>query len=140
MNRGRIKIVPSRLMVVGLGTTVFGLCLAAIIILLPGLTSRARLAERVVGSLQVLSELDSEQARAENLDRILFSILQSSKANRNISYLRFIDLKNNFTFTFDDDGGGTKLSIVHEGMSKEGLESSERHWNEFLDALDGHVC
>jgi two-component system sensor histidine kinase VicK len=91
-------------MVVGLGTTLFGLCLAAILILLPGLIGRARLTERVVGSLHVLPELDSEQAQPESLDRILFSILQSSKTNRNISYLRFIDLKNNSTFTFDDDG------------------------------------
>jgi signal transduction histidine kinase len=110
-------------MVVGLGTTLFGLCLAAIIILLPGLTSRARLTERVVGSLQVRSEFDSEQARIENLDRTLFSILQSSQANRNISYLRFIDLENDSTFTFDDDGVRKNLQPT-EGSIKRDLRST----------------
>ena len=104
MKRGRIKIVPSRLMVLGLGTVLFVLCLAAILMLLPGLTARTRLAERVVGSLQVRPDIGSEQARLENLDRVLLAILQSNNANRSISYLRFVDLDDGAIFTFDGDG------------------------------------
>ena len=104
MKRGRIKIVPSRLIVLGLGTILFMLCLAAILMLLPGLAGRARLAERVVGSLVAHSELESGTAGPETLDRALFTILQSNKTNRNISYLRFVDLKDGSIFTFDDDG------------------------------------
>ncbi len=110
MNRGRIKIVPSRLMVVGLGTTLFVLCLAAILMLLPGLTGRERLAERVMGSLDVGAVLKSEQARLENPDRILLALLQSNKANPNISHLRFINLDDGSIFTFDDDGVRKPLS------------------------------
>ena len=51
MKRGPIKIVPSRLMVVGLGTTLFMLCLAVIIMLIPGLIGRERLTERLIGGL-----------------------------------------------------------------------------------------
>lgn len=110
MKRGRIKIVPSRLMVLGLGTILFVLCLAAILMLLPGLTARTRLAERVVGSLQVRPDIGSEQVRLENLDRMLLAILQSNKANRNISYLRFVDLDDGAIFTIDDDGTRRFLS------------------------------
>ena len=99
-------------MVVGLGTTLFVLCLAAIVLLIPGLTGRERLSERVVASLQFQAELDSEQGRPENLDRILFAILQSNKVNRNIFYMRFVNLDDGSVFTFDDDGSKKNLERI----------------------------
>ncbi len=104
MKRGPIKIVPSRLMVVGLGTTLFVLCVAAIIMLIPGLVGRERFANRLVGSLRVRAILEAEEVHPDNLDHILFAILQSHKTNRNISFLRFVDLNDGSIFTFDDEG------------------------------------
>ena len=104
MKRGPIKIVPSRLMVVGLGTTLFVLCVAVIIMLIPGFIGRERLADRLVSGLQVRTVLESEEARLDNLDHILLAILQSHKADRNISFLRFVNLEDGSIFTFNDDG------------------------------------
>jgi len=109
MKRGFAKIVPSRLMVVGLGTTLFVLCVTAILMLLPGLAGRERLAERLVNGLQSLNALKSDDIQFESLDRILFAIAQSNKANRDISYLRFVDLTNGSIFSFDEKG--TRKSV-----------------------------
>lgn len=98
------KVVPSRLMVVGLGTILFVLCLTAIVMLLPGLIGRQRLADRLVGGLQSLSALQTADFPLENPDRILYSIYQSNKSNRNIAYLRFVDLEDGSIFTFDEKG------------------------------------
>jgi len=104
MKRGFAKIVPSRLMVVGLGTTLFVLCVAAILMLIPGLIGRERLADRLVESLQVIGALEADNIPPENIDRFLFTILQSSKNNRSLSYLRFVDLDDGSVYTFDDKG------------------------------------
>ncbi|RJP74783.1 MAG: hypothetical protein C4532_01515 [Candidatus Abyssobacteria bacterium SURF_17] len=103
MKRSFAKIVPSRLMVVGLGTTLFVLCVTAILMLLPGLIGRERLADRLVDDLQSLNALHTD-VPAENLDRILFTIWQSNKANPNISYLRFVNLDDGSIFTFEEYG------------------------------------
>jgi signal transduction histidine kinase len=104
MKRGPIKIVPSRLMVVGLGTTLFVLCLAAIIMLIPGLIARERLTARLIGGLQARTALESEEADPDDLDRTLLAIMQSNKTNRNISFLRFVDLNDGSIFTLDEEG------------------------------------
>jgi signal transduction histidine kinase len=104
MKHSFVKIVPSRLMVVGLGTTLFVLCIAAITMLFPGLIGRERLADRLVDGLQSLGLLESGDVTEQNLDRTLFAIFQSNKASRNISYLRFVDLNDGSIFTFDEKG------------------------------------
>ncbi|RJP21322.1 MAG: response regulator [Candidatus Abyssobacteria bacterium SURF_5] len=103
MRNSFAKVVPSRLMVVGLGTTLVVLCLAAILMLLPGLIGRERLADRLVEGLQSMSTLEGDFP-LDNLDRILYSIYQSNKANRNLSYLRFVDVGDGSIFTYDDKG------------------------------------
>jgi signal transduction histidine kinase/CheY-like chemotaxis protein len=72
--------------------------------LLPGLAGRERLAERLVNGLQSLNALKSDDLQFESVDRILFAISQSNKANRDISYLHFVDLTNGSIFSFDEKG------------------------------------
>jgi signal transduction histidine kinase/ActR/RegA family two-component response regulator len=110
MKHGFAKIVPSRLMVVGLGTILFVLCVTAILMLLPGLVGRDRLADRLVNGLQSLSALKSDDVKPENLDRLLFAIFQANKTNRNISHLRFVDLNDGSIFTFDEKGTRNTVS------------------------------
>lgn len=87
-------------MVVGLGTTLFVLCVTAILLLLPGLIGRQRLADRLVENLTI----ESGNLPKENVDHMLFAMYQSNKANKNVSYLRFVDLENGSVFTFDERG------------------------------------
>jgi len=104
LKRALVKIVPSRLMVVGLGTTLFVLCITAIAMLLPSLAGREKLADRLVDSLKTSADLEPDGTEPQNLDRILFAIMQSSKADHNIEYLRFVDLADGSIFTFDEAG------------------------------------
>lgn len=60
-----------------------------------------------MGSLQLLAPLESDHISAENLDRILYSIFQANRTNRNISYLRFVDLAEGSIFTFNEEGART---------------------------------
>ncbi len=91
-------------MVVGLGTTLVVLCLAAILMLLPGLVGRERLADRLLQGLQSLNALEGAEIQSENLDHVLFSIYQANKSDRKIAYLRFVDLEDGSIFTFDEKG------------------------------------
>jgi signal transduction histidine kinase/CheY-like chemotaxis protein len=104
MKNSLAKVVPSRLMVVGLGTVLVVLCMVAMLMLLPGLIGRERLADRLVEGLQSLNSLKSDEFPPESLDRILFAIFQSNKSNSNIVYLRFVDLDDGSIFTFDEKG------------------------------------
>jgi signal transduction histidine kinase len=104
MNNPFAKIVPSRLIVVGLGTTLFVLCVAVILLLLPGFIGRERLVDRMVESLQSMSALKPGDTSLEDLDHVLFTITQSNRANRNISYLRFVDLDDGSIFNYDEKG------------------------------------
>jgi signal transduction histidine kinase len=108
MRRFFVKIVPSRLMVVGLGTTLFVLCVTAILLLLPGLIGRERLADRLVKNLTI----ESGDLPRETSDHKLFAIYQSNKANRNVSYLRFVDLNDGSVFTFDEKGNRNLIGRV----------------------------
>lgn len=116
MRRSFVKIVPSRLMVVGLGTTLVVLCVAAILMLLPGLIGRERLADRSMKGLQSLGALESDNIQAENLDRLLLAIVQSNKSNREISYLRFVDLRDGSIFTLDEKGARKSINQVEPGI------------------------
>ncbi|GAB4330272.1 MAG: hypothetical protein Kow0099_00780 [Candidatus Abyssubacteria bacterium] len=104
MRRSFTKIVPSRLLVVMLGTVLLVLCTTAIIMLFPGLIGRERLAKRIVDNLQSLGALQSGEIPSESLDRVLFTMFQSNKANRNVSYIRFVDLEEGSIFSFDEKG------------------------------------
>jgi signal transduction histidine kinase len=95
-------------MVVGLGTTLFVLCVTAILLLLPGLIGRERLAERLVDNLTI----ESGDFPKEGSDHKLFTIYQSNKANRNVSYLRFVDLEDGSIFTFDEKGNRKLIGRV----------------------------
>lgn len=103
------KIVPSRLMVVILGTILVVLCVTAILMLLPGLIGRKRLADRLMSGLQSVGSLKSGEVSSESIDRILYTMSQSNKTNKNISYLRFVDLENGSIFGFDEQGSRTLL-------------------------------
>ncbi len=125
MRRSFVKIVPSRLMVVGLGTTLVVLCVTAILMLLPGLTGRERLAHRLVKGLQSLGALESDNIQAENLDRLLLAIVQSNKSAREISYLRFVDLRDGSIFTLDEKGLRKSISQLEPGIYAKLLDQGE---------------
>jgi signal transduction histidine kinase len=110
-------------MVVMLGTVLLVLCAAAIVLLFPGLIGRGRLAKQIVDDLQPPTALQSGELPPESLDRVLFTMSQSNKANKNISYIRFVDLKEGSVFTFDEKGvrqpvGRAEPDIWADLMSK----------------------
>jgi signal transduction histidine kinase/CheY-like chemotaxis protein len=104
MKRDSKIIVPSRLMVVGLGTVLFVLCVTAALMLLPSLVGYERLSDRLVGSIQSIGTLETAYAEGQSIDRILAAIVQSNKTNKATSYLRFVDLDDGTIFTVDEKG------------------------------------
>jgi uncharacterized protein YndB with AHSA1/START domain len=72
-----------------------------------------------------------------------FGVFQEVEPNQKLSYT--FDWKSDWRepptpslveLTFHDRGDSMELEVVHSRMPELGLESTEKHWTEFLDTLD----
>jgi uncharacterized protein YndB with AHSA1/START domain len=72
-----------------------------------------------------------------------FGVYQEVEPNHKLSYT--FDWKSDWRepptpslveLTFHDRGNSVELKLVHSRMPEPGLESTEKHWTEFLDTLD----
>ncbi len=88
----RPRIIPSRLLVLGVGTTMVGLCVAGIMVLTPGLRARQRLAEGIRGQVSTVSTLlgGATVPSPEELDRALANMTATVAAVPDLDALAFI--------------------------------------------------
>lgn len=101
----RAQIVPSRLLVLGVGTSMVVLCVAGIVVLLPGLRARQQLADdlrKQVESVNTLPDTETEPD-AEALERALSNMAASVTAIPDLEAITFIAVDSGQMFRYEGD-------------------------------------
>lgn len=104
-SRFSLAIVPSRLVVLGVGTTMVVLCVAGILILWPGIRARDRLADHLQAQLAAVGTRWEDHATPtpEEVDRALIKLSASAGAISEVENLTFIAVDSGQLFTYDGD-------------------------------------
>ena len=104
-SRFSAAIVPSRLLVLGVGTAMVVLCVAGILMLWPGVRARDRLADRLQAQLAAMGtrwEPDTTPTPAE-VDRALIKLSASDTAIWELEALTFIAVDSGQLFRYEGD-------------------------------------